>query len=114
MNNNIPERDIQSAIIELIHLRGGVVTRINSGSAIFRDSSGRTNVIRGAEKGTSDIIALYCGKYLAIEVKSGKNKPTPEQLEFGRRVRDAGGLFLVAYDVDAVISLLEQVDMELK
>jgi hypothetical protein len=29
-------------------------------------------------------------------------------------VRDAGGLFLVAYDVDAVISLLEQVDMELK
>lgn len=104
------ECDTQEAIIDLIQHRGGLAIRINSGA--IRIEGEKPRYFRGAKKGTSDIIALYCGKYLAIEVKSGKNKPTPEQLEFGRRVRDAGGLFLVAYDVDAVISLLEQVESE--
>ena len=104
------EQQTQSAILDLIRFRGGVATRVNSGSAVFKGSNGVTNVIRGAEKGTSDIIGLYRAYYLAIEVKHGKNKPTPEQLEFGRQVRDAGGYFLVAWDVDDAIKLLDEID----
>ena len=48
--------------------------------------------------------------YLAIECKYGNGKPTPEQLDFGRMVRDAGGLFLVAYDVETVEKLLVEID----
>ena len=91
---------------------GGVATRVNSGSAIYKDGVGRVNVIRGAERGTSDILACYRGRYLAIEVKYGRGKPSPAQLDFGRTVRDAGGLFMVTYDLDAVARLLDEVDME--
>ena len=106
------ESDTQKAILDLIRYRGGVATRVNSGSAIFKGKNGNVNVIRGAEKGTSDILACYRGRYLAIEVKYGKGKPTPEQLEFGRQVRDSGGLFLVAYDVEEVNRLLDEIDRE--
>lgn len=104
------EHQTQSAILDLIHIRGGVATRVNSGSAIFKGKDGSINVIKGADKGTSDILACYRGRYLAIEVKYGNGKPTPEQLEFGRKVRDAGGLFLVAYDVEKVNQLLDTID----
>jgi len=103
------EHDIQSAIIYLIRLRGGVVTRINSGSAVFK-RNGVTNVIRGAEKGTSDIIALYKGVYLAIEVKFGKGNPTPEQIAFLESVANAGGVGLVAYDIDVINDVLKAID----
>jgi len=104
------EQQTQSAILDLIRFRGGVATRVNSGAAVFKGSNGVVNVIRGAEKGTSDIIGLYRACYLAIEVKYGKGKPTPEQLEFLRMVRDAGGYPLIAYDVDDAIKLLDAID----
>jgi len=108
----MPEHNLQTSILQLIRLRGGVATRVNSGSAIYKDNSGRMNVIRGAERGTSDILACYRGRYLAIEVKFGRGKPSPAQLEFGRVVVDAGGVFLVAYDLDEVIRLLDEIDQE--
>ena len=106
------EHETQNAIINLITLRGGVATRVNSGSAIFKGKNGVVNVIKGAEKGTSDILACYRGRYLAIEVKYGKGKATPEQFEFGRQVRDSGGLFLVAYDVEEVNWMLDAIERE--
>lgn len=106
------EQQTQSAILNLIRLRGGVAIRVNSGSAIFKDKSGRVNVIKGAAKGTADIIGCFKGRYIAIECKYGKGKPTPEQLEFGRQVRDAGGYFIVAYDVESVNALLNQIDRD--
>jgi len=106
------EHDLQTAIISLIRVKGGVATRVNSGSAIFKDGAGRMNVIRGAERGTSDILACYRGRYLAIEVKFGRGKPSLEQLLFGEMVKDAGGMFLVTYDLDVVTELLEVIDGE--
>lgn len=103
------EHETQSAIIDLIRLRGGVATRVNSGSAVFK-RDGKTQVIRGAEKGTADIIACYKGRYLAIEVKHGKNTITMEQLIFLESVRSAGGITCVAYSVDKVNRLLDAID----
>ena len=103
------EHSTQSAILDLIRLRGGVATRVNSGSAIFK-RDGKTQVIKGADKGTSDIIALYKGVYLAIEVKFGKGKPTPEQIAFLESVANAGGVGLVAYDIDVINDVLKAID----
>lgn len=80
------EHDLQTAIIALIRVKGGVATRVNSGSAIFKDGAGRVNVIKGAERGTSDILACYRGRYLAIEVKYGRGKPSLEQLMYAMDV----------------------------
>jgi len=61
-------------------------------------------------KGTADIIGCWRGKFIAIEVKAGYNKPTQDQLDFLERVRYNGGLCLVAYSVDDVIQFLEEND----
>jgi hypothetical protein len=94
---NPSEHDIQSTIIDLIRVRGGVATRINSGSMITKrnDTCYRVQL---ADKGTSDIIALYKGVYLAIEVKGVKGKASDEQIAFLESVARAGGVGLLAYD----------------
>lgn len=103
------EHDIQNTIVELIQYRGGIVTRTNSGSAVFK-RDGVIQVIRGAEKGTSDLIALYRGVYLAIEVKFGKGKPTPEQIAFLESVAKAGGVGLLAYDSEFIDRTMNMID----
>ena len=99
------EHEVQSTIIDLIRVRGGVATRVNSGSMIAK-SGDRSYRVSLADKGTSDIIALYKGVYLAIEVKGTKGKPTPEQIAFLESVARAGGVGLLAYDVDYVDTVM--------
>ncbi len=103
------EHDTQNAIVDLIRLRGGIATRINSGSMIAK-SNDRVYRVQLADKGTSDIIALYNGVYLAIEVKYGKKTATPEQIAFLESVAEAGGVGLVAYDVEFVNDVLNVID----
>jgi hypothetical protein len=100
------EHDMQKAIIDLLKIKGAVVTRINSGSMIAKSKDDRCYRVNLADKGTSDIIALYCGVYLAIEVKYGDNKATKEQVAFLESVAEAGGVGIVAYDVDFVQRIL--------
>ena len=103
------EHETQTRIINLIQDRKGVVTRINSGSMLAKrgDKAYRVNL---ADKGTSDIIALYKGVYLAIEVKFGDNKATKEQIEFLELVANAGGVGLLVYDVQFIASVLVTID----
>lgn len=105
------EHDLQTKIIKLIRERGGVATRVNSGSIVFK-RSGYTNVLKLADKGTSDIIACYQGRYLAIEVKFDDGKPSEEQIEFGKTVNKAGGIFLLAYNLEDVDGELDILDRE--
>jgi hypothetical protein len=55
------------------------------------------NYIGGAyaNTGTPDILACYRGRFLGIEVKAGKNKPTLIQLSNLRRIEKAAGVALV-------------------
>lgn len=101
------EQDLVNAVIDLIRYRGGVATRINAGMRVI-DDGGKRRVMRGADAGTSDIIACYRGRYLATECKIGYNKPSAKQLAFLSEVYSAGGIPLVTYDIDAVITLLEK------
>lgn len=103
------EHDTQNAIIELITRRNGLAIRINSG-AIRIEGETKPRYFRGAKKGTADIIALYRGRFLAIEVKHGKNKPSAEQIQFIEDVRDRGGIGLCVWSVDTVMSLLDALD----
>lgn len=104
------ELDTQHAIIDLIRLRGGVVTRINSGSMLAKSQTDRVYRVQLADKGTSDLICAYKGVPIYIEVKYGKNKATPEQIAFLESVAEAGGVGLVAYDVDFIEDILDLID----
>lgn len=103
------EMEIVNAIIQYIQLLGGVAIRINSGMRVIQDSNGSTRAFRGAPAGTSDIVAcLPGGKYAAIEVKTRRGKTTPAQDEFLQRVREAGGVGIVARSIEDVQAALEE------
>lgn len=58
--------------------------------------------VRVGFKGVSDLIGFRRsdGKFVAIEVKNEKGKPTKEQLNFIRVVSEAGGLAGIARTAD--------------
>jgi hypothetical protein len=63
--------------------------KFNTGQ--MRSPDGK-RVIRFAFKGCADILGqMATGEFLAIEVKTERDKPTADQLAFLERVRAAGG-----------------------
>lgn len=55
--------------------------------------------------GIADRIACVNGRFFGIEVKAGKNEPTPLQLLWGRKVVDAKGIWLVVRDDESIEEL---------
>lgn len=65
----------------------------------------------GLKPGVPDLILDYpAGTYhgLRIEMKFGKNKPTPNQLDWLLRLRDAGYFVALCWSADDAIKLLEK------
>lgn len=56
----------------------------------------------GSEKGVADIVGIYLGKPLAIEVKTAKGKLSEHQAKWLDSFREAGGIAFVARSVDDV------------
>ena len=55
------------------------------------------NYIGGAyaNNGTPDILVCYCGRFIGVECKAGRGKPTALQIKHLRDIDDAGGVALV-------------------
>ena len=91
------EHNLQNQIrIELSKL-GFTVFRLNVGKVRMAD--GRF-FDTGLPKGFSDLMALKDGKTYFIEVKYGKNKPSPEQINFIAQMIKKGFKAGVAYSVE--------------
>jgi len=62
--------------------------------------------------GIPDIIVCHCGRFIAIECKAGKNKPTELQLKEIEAIRQAGGVSLVVNEdnIEDVAKALESID----
>ena len=63
--------------------------------------------------GVPDIVACYRGKFLGIECKAGKNKPTDLQLKNLRDIEKSGGVSLVVNegnvnDVSEALAFIER------
>lgn len=68
------------------------------------------NYIGGAfaNNGTPDILACYRGKFIGIECKAGKNKPTRLQLRNLEKIEEAGGLAFVINETN--VELLDDLE----
>lgn len=106
MKFHVLEKDIQKAIIDQFEYRKAVVVKINNVG--IRKANG--SYIPPREVGVSDLIILYKGKYIALEVKAGKNKPTDNQLRFLERVRKSGGIAEWVSDVNEAIEIINHID----
>ena len=58
------------------------------------------------KSGISDILALSNGRFIAIECKYKYNKPTAQQLEYGKSVEEGGGLFVVVNEKNLPLILM--------
>ena len=64
----------------------------------------------GLCKGSADIIGLHKGRFVAMEVKTGKQRPTTPQKRFLAMVRSQGGIAGVVRSVEDATKLLEGED----
>lgn len=83
--------------------RGAIVWRNNTG--VLPDKRG-IPVRFGLCKGSADLIGIYLGKFLAIEVKTSKEKLKPEQVDYLNVVRNNGGIAGVARCINDVKIIL--------
>lgn len=104
------EKDIQSAILEDLQHRGAVEIKINNVG--IRKANG--DYIPPREKGISDIIACYKGRFIAIEVKSTGVKPTELQEIFLERIISAGGFACWVDSINQYQEFIHAVDLKLK
>jgi hypothetical protein len=82
------------------------------GARLFRNNVGLFTTLDGRKvktglcKGSSDLIGWFRGQFLAVEVKIGKGKPTPEQIAFVNQVNADGGIGMIVYSVDEFLEKL--------
>lgn len=95
------ETNLVRACLRELRSRGCFVWRQNSGANVIPASAGqpRRFVRFNDAPGCSDIIGVTpWGRFLAIECKVGRNKPTDKQRAFLDAVTAAGGIALVVTD----------------
>ena len=82
---------------------GALIWRNNVGK--LQDKTGRW-VTYGLCVGSADLIGIYRGKFLAIEIKMPGKKTTKEQEIFLQAIRNNGGIAGVVHSPEDVESLL--------
>jgi len=102
------EAQIQGAVLQYLamHPRIAWARRINTGAHAIEGPGGR-RFVRYGFKGCSDILGMLAdGRLLAVECKTRKGRPTPEQVEFLQLVADNGGVAVLARGIDDVEAAL--------
>lgn len=104
------EADLVAQCLMALNLRGVFCWRQNSGAFVVGSGPARrfVRMVRGAE-GVADVIGLLPGgRFLAVECKVGRNRPTEKQSAFLARVAALGGLALVVRDVRELDEAIEE------
>ena len=65
------------------------------------------------KRSVSDILGCYKGRYVAIEIKIGKDTPTPLQKRFLRKVQEAQGFARVCWSIEQVKQFVIDIDKKL-
>ena len=82
-----------------------VLWRNNCGVAVTRNATIRYGV---GNPGGADLIGLYRGRFVAVEIKRPGKKQTPEQLLFASLVRRTGGIYAVIHSVEEATQWLAE------
>jgi hypothetical protein len=98
------EHQIQSQILDYLHLRNIFAWRNNTGG-FANFSKGKKYFVRYGLKGSGDIFSVYKGKFISIEVKSWKGIVSDEQKDFMEKINSNGGIAFIARNIDDVIKV---------
>lgn len=112
------ERQLQTAVAKVLDASGLLWCHVPNGgqrNAIV----GKMLKAEGVKKGVPDVLIfqpkaryviplVYEFSGLALELKVGRNKPSPEQLQWHERLRECGWRVEVCYTLDAVLYILRE------
>lgn len=130
------ESDVQKTILEYLAYIGADARRINSGDSLKNYRNARTGYeaihkIKGAPRGTPDILVCYKGRYLGLEVKRDETEIKAwnnkvnlfiktaylnpncareiAQYKEGEKIKKAGGIFAVVCNLGQVEEILKNI-----
>lgn len=94
--------NLTNQIIDFIYRQGGYAWRASS-VGIYDQQKGAYRT--APKKGVSDILACIppIGRLVAIEIKIGKDRLSPEQQGFLENISAAGGIAFVASDFEGFL-----------
>jgi hypothetical protein len=96
-------------ICQYLYWIGQRATRISVEGRVLGDG---TRIASSTRKGTADISSTINGKSVMWEVKTGRDKPSPEQLKEQARERRAGGEYFFTHSVEEFFSQLDSVSQQ--
>lgn len=101
------EAEIQCEIRKALGLDPDLVLwRNNSGA--MPSAAGGAPVRFGLAKGASDLIGICAGRFIALECKTPKGKPTQDQLKFIQLVRRKRGFAAIVRSVDDALAAVQR------
>ena len=108
------EKIIENLILEWLSYQKDCFAWKNNSTGIYdtKKKVFRQSKNKYAINGVSDILGVYKGRMLAIEVKAAKGKVSKAQEDFINRVTNQGGIAFVARDIRDVVSTLKEFDNE--
>lgn len=102
MKAKLSESHVQRQILDWLERKGIFHYRQNTGVARLKGFH-----VRFGTRGAPDIVAIYRGMYVGIEVKKLGKLQTEEQKTYMQNVRHAGGMYILAYEISDVTRVLE-------
>lgn len=100
---NIPEKVIENSILSYLKREGVFVFKVESqGTYDQKKGIYRLKKSQHRMRGVADIVGIFKGIPLYIEVKSAKGRLSEHQKAFLDRVNQEGGIAFVARSVDEV------------
>jgi hypothetical protein len=103
MTDWIDEATIQAAILVAVsNVPGAMFWRNNTGTL---PTAHGTRISFGLP-GSSDIIGIFCGRFVGIEVKTRTCRQSAQQKRFQAAVERAGGLYVLARSVDDALAAI--------
>jgi hypothetical protein len=103
--NDETANGLTKAIVDYLRYLGGNFTRVNVMGTPRKDRFGKLIFTPSTTKrGTADIVGVFKGRYIAIEVKIGPDRQSKDQIQEQKDVTNAGGIYLIARDMQNFIS----------
>lgn len=60
-------------------------------------------------RGTADVVGVMCGKYVAFEIKVGKDRPSEYQLREQKNIQEAGGFYFFTHTPEEFFQQYDEV-----
>jgi hypothetical protein len=111
------EHHLQAAVAEFLGFalppHEAVFCSIPNGGKRNKGTAGKLKA-EGLQSGAPDLLILWRGRAIGLELKTGKGRLSPQQMAFSMRWTTAGGLYAVARSLEEVADLLDAAGVPLR